>query len=67
MKKTIMKVIGFIIVVNILLALIAQFTPIGFEAASTENLVVPQTVYYTLFKGTVFQIPINHLILNYVV
>ena len=64
MKKTIMKVIGFIFVVNILLALIAQFTPIGFEAASTENLVVPQTVYYTLFKGTAFQIPINQTLVG---
>ena len=64
MKKTIMKVIGFIFVVNILLALIAQFTPIGFEPASTENLVIPQTVYYTFFKGTAFQIPINQTLIG---
>ena len=62
--KTFMKIIVFAIIVNIALSLIDAFTPIGFESASTENLVVPQTVHYTLFKGTMFQIPINQTIVG---
>lgn len=62
--KTFMKIIVFAVIVNIILSLIDTFTPIGFEATSTQNLVVPQTVYYTLFKGTMFQIPINQTIVG---
>ncbi len=58
------KLIVFMIIVNLLLAVIARVFHVTFEAASVDKLVVPQDVYVTLFKGQFYEIPINQTLVG---